>query len=105
MGVSTSSYANLALPADVTAQMRPDPSFKEKSHFAFEPLSEEGLSALYDQVQKAGDIVGAAGGWVQISAYGVRLHDLSFVLRVTESESRATAPHQMLTEWGFITGL
>jgi hypothetical protein len=70
--MSNSSYANLALPPNVTRQLRRRPAYKEKSHLAFEPLSQAGVDALYDQLLKAGDIVAEGAGYIQISAYGVR---------------------------------
>lgn len=54
--------------------------YKEKSHLAFEPLSDEGLSALYDQIRKAGNLIADGAGYVQISAYGVWPHGAALVL-------------------------
>ncbi len=59
--------------------------YKEKSHLAFEPLSDEGLSALYDQILKAGNLIADGAGYVQISAYGVRPHGAALVLHFTNT--------------------
>lgn len=69
--MTNTSYINLALPANVTGRLRRHQMSKEKSHLAFESLSDEALSALNEQIQKAGNLIGDGAGFVQISAFGV----------------------------------